>query len=113
MVLCMTSFCHSYAITACGFVNLAGLVCLYFSVFARSSEKVIVTTGVPEWAALQVRPATQGTVPRCSVCPLLPQCFIPLAESMTSDVEGHAMPFVSCVQSTSHFLGQQCCSEFV
>lgn len=52
MVLCMTSFCHSYAITACGFVNLAGLLCLYFTVFARSSEKVIVTTGVPEWAAL-------------------------------------------------------------
>lgn len=97
-------FCHcSYSDAACSLVNLSGLGLSVFHCFCSSSEKIILTVGLPEWAALWVR--FEHTVLLCSVCLYPLSVLFPLQNAKSQTSRGMLL-FVSCVLSSSHFLGQ-------
>lgn len=86
-------------------------VCLHFTEFLL--EKIILTAGVTEWAALWVRHATQGIVTCCSICPL-PFGVLLLLQNPWSQMSGGTLCGLLPMYSPHHTsLGQWCCFEFV
>lgn len=111
-------FADCVTVPACGSESVrTGFVCISLS-FCQT-EKIILTAGVTEWAALRVRHATQGIVTRCSVCPLVfySSCRI-------CDLGCQGARCVVCILCTVHItllqvngavlnLSERCSSNFV